>query len=119
MRNPYQHCEHCLVSGAIGSFRFTDDQHSLQHSLKPSIECAMPDNQAHDSRRRFLKAAGKFAAVTPPTVTLLLAAEGRNYVYAGSGNPGNGNPGNNKNVGNAGESPNGQDFGNGVRGKSQ
>jgi hypothetical protein len=36
-------------------------------------------------RRRFLAAAGRFAAVTPPTVSLLLAAEGRNYVYAGSG----------------------------------
>jgi hypothetical protein len=78
------------------------------------MEFAMADDRADDSRRHFLKAAGKFAAVTPPTVTLLLAAEGRNYVYAGSGNPGN-----NKNVGNAGESPNGTDFGNGVRGKSQ
>ena len=46
----------------------------------------MESNDGMDSgRRRFLARAGKFAVVTPPTVALLLAAEGRNYAYAGSG----------------------------------
>ncbi len=66
------------------------------------------------SRRRFLSKAGKLAAVTPPALTLLLAAEGRDYAYAGSGNPGN-----YKNVGRAGESPNGRNFGTGARGRSR
>lgn len=44
-------------------------------------------DETDNDRRRFLASAGKFALATPPAITLLLAAEGRNYVYAGSGKP--------------------------------
>ena len=48
-------------------------------------EIAMSAEDKIDSdRRRLLASAGKFAAVTPPTIALLLAAQGRNYAYAGS-----------------------------------
>jgi hypothetical protein len=45
------------------------------------------------ARRKFLADCGKFAAVTPPVVALLLSAESRKYAVAGSGNNGNGNGG--------------------------
>lgn len=67
-----------------------------------------------EARRRFLAACGKFAAVTPPTITLMLAAAERSYVAAQSGGGGNGNgngpgPLGNNGLGNGGGdgSPNG------------
>ncbi|SFO57379.1 hypothetical protein SAMN05216330_103694 [Bradyrhizobium sp. Ghvi] len=38
-----------------------------------------------DDRREFLKNCGKFAAVTPPTVTLLLSTSLTSAAIAGSG----------------------------------
>ncbi|MCK1716828.1 hypothetical protein [Bradyrhizobium sp. 141] len=38
-----------------------------------------------DDRREFLKACGKFAAVTPPTVTLLLSTSLTSAAIASSG----------------------------------
>jgi len=40
---------------------------------------------ARAARRRFLAACGRFAAVTPPTITLMLVAAERSYVAAQSG----------------------------------
>jgi hypothetical protein len=37
------------------------------------------------ARRDFLKRAGRFAVVTPPTMVLLLSATGHNYARAASG----------------------------------
>jgi hypothetical protein len=39
-------------------------------------------------RRRFLLSCGRFALVTPPTMTLLLASSGQNFAVAGSGSAG-------------------------------
>ena len=36
-------------------------------------------------RRDFIEKCGRFAVVTPPTVALMLAADGRNYAQAFSG----------------------------------
>jgi hypothetical protein len=45
-----------------------------------------PDRDpAAAARRRFLATCGKLAAVTPPTITLMLAAAERSYVAAQSG----------------------------------
>lgn len=38
-----------------------------------------------ESRRNFLKKAGRFAAITPPTVTLLLSTSMDSEAIAGSG----------------------------------
>jgi hypothetical protein len=51
-------------------------------------------------RRKFLGRAGKIALTVPPTIALLLAAEGRHYAFAASGGRRNGNDnsqGNNNN----------------------
>ena len=57
------------------------------------------------ARRRFLATCGKAAAVAPPTITLMLAAE-RNYAVAASGtkqgNNGIGNGGGDGVPGNSG-----------------
>ena len=45
-----------------------------------------------EQRRRFLKSCGRFAMITPPTITLLLAS-GQNYAVAGSGSSGGGSIG--------------------------
>jgi hypothetical protein len=37
------------------------------------------------ARRDFLATCGKFAVVTPPAITLLLATTGRSYAQFGSG----------------------------------
>jgi hypothetical protein len=42
-------------------------------------------SSAREARRRFLASCGKFAVVTPPTITLMLAAAERSYVAAQSG----------------------------------
>ncbi len=39
-------------------------------------------------RRRFLLSCGRFAVITPPTMTLLLASSGQNFAVAGSGSAG-------------------------------
>lgn len=41
-----------------------------------------------DSRRRFLQSCGRFAAITPPTMSLLLASSGKNFAVASSGSAG-------------------------------
>jgi hypothetical protein len=47
-----------------------------------------------ESRRRFLAKCGKFAIVTPPAITLMLAASSQNFAVAASGgNNGFGNGG--------------------------
>lgn len=44
------------------------------------------DRTAHaEARRRFLATCGKFAAVTPPAIALMLNAAERNYAVAASG----------------------------------
>lgn len=39
-------------------------------------------------RRRFLLSCGRFAVITPPTMTFLLASSGQNFAVAGSGSAG-------------------------------
>ena len=39
-------------------------------------------------RRRFLLSCGRFALITPPTMTLLLTSSGQNFAVAGSGSAG-------------------------------
>lgn len=62
-----------------------------------------------ETRRRFLAKCGKFAVVTPPVVTLLLASTRQNYAVAGSntsrGNNGWGNGGNDGVPGRSGSNP--------------
>ena len=41
-----------------------------------------------EARRRFLATCGKFAAITPPAMTLLLSSTAQNYAVAASGNAG-------------------------------
>lgn len=43
------------------------------------------DAEVRRARRRFLARCGKFAAATPPAITLLLAASHANYAVASSG----------------------------------
>lgn len=43
------------------------------------------DRTRNAARREFLRACGKFAAVTPPTVVLLLSAADHKYANAASG----------------------------------
>lgn len=40
------------------------------------------------ARRRFLATYGKFALITPPTMTVLLSSTAQNYAVAGSGSSG-------------------------------
>src|SRR5437763_8270127 len=42
------------------------------------------------NRRRFLASCGRFAMITPPTMTLLLAVGPQNFAVAGSGAAGSG-----------------------------
>ena len=55
-----------------------------------------------EDRRNFLKSAGRFAAVTPPAITLLLSTSLTSDAIARSGNNGYGNGGGDG-------SPNGKD----------
>ncbi|OFW99343.1 MAG: hypothetical protein A3D94_02105 [Alphaproteobacteria bacterium RIFCSPHIGHO2_12_FULL_66_14] len=41
-----------------------------------------------DARRRFLTTCGKFAAITPPAMAVLLSSTAQNYAVAASGNAG-------------------------------
>jgi len=76
----------------------------------------MDENSAQlEARRRFLATCGKFALITPPTMTVLLSSTAQNYAVAGSGrsggsfpkqgNNGWGNGGNDGVPGNSGSSP--------------
>ena len=52
----------------------------------PKGKSKAPDSNAPDDvRRRFLIGCGKFAAVTPPAIALILAESNRNYAMALSG----------------------------------
>jgi hypothetical protein len=69
------------------------------------------DTNMLEARRRFLATCGKFAAITPPAVTVLLASTAQNYAVAGSGGGGTHLPsGGNNGFGNGG--------GDGVPGRS-
>jgi hypothetical protein len=68
-----------------------------------------------EARRRFLAKCGKFAVITPPAMTVLLASTSQNYAVASSGggrssfskqgNNGFGNGGNDGVPGNSGNNP--------------
>jgi hypothetical protein len=66
-----------------------------------------PENDiaATADRRKFLAACGKFAVITPPTLTLLLSTSLNSTAIAQSGGKGNNGWGNGGNDG----SPNGKD----------
>lgn len=53
-----------------------------------------------EARREFLARCGKYAVITPPTVSLLLSAAKHNYAAASSGHGWNGRDGNNDGWGN-------------------
>ena len=68
------------------------------------------EQQEIDDRRKFLAAAGRFAAITPPAITMLLSTSLTSDAIASSGNwGGKGGKGNNG-YGNGGGdgSPNGK-----------
>jgi hypothetical protein len=66
------------------------------------------DASADEDRRKFLATCGKFAAVTPPAITMLLSTSLNSKAIARSG--GNGNGSGNNGWGNGGRdgSPNGR-----------
>lgn len=66
---------------------------------------------AVQARRRFLASCGKFAALTPPAVTLMLSAADAKYAVAGSGHHWHHGRRGNNGYGNGGfdGSPNGKD----------
>jgi hypothetical protein len=72
----------------------------------------MNDRQQQESedRRKFLISAGRFAAVTPPAITLLLSTSLTSDAIAGSGAHDHGGPKGNNGYGNGGDdgSPNGK-----------
>lgn len=53
------------------------------------------DSNIVDARRRFLAKCGKFAAITPPAMTILLSSTAQNYAAAASGGAGRSLSGNN------------------------
>jgi hypothetical protein len=64
----------------------------------------LEDRKINDARRRFIERCGKFAAVTPPAMALLLAvsavpeeAEASSWHHRRSNGGGNGNSGRNGN----------------------
>ncbi len=48
------------------------------------------DDSTAKARRQFLATCGKFAVITPPAITVLLAATERSYAQFASGGPGGG-----------------------------
>lgn len=64
-----------------------------------------PQTEANEDRRKFLAVCGKFAAVTPPAITLLLSTSLNSTAIAKSGGQGNNGYGN----GGGDGSPNGKD----------
>jgi hypothetical protein len=74
--------EHALIAGAGAA----DAAPSTAIQASPSrISMARNQNDMWEARRRFLARCGKYAAVTPPTVGLLLSAAKQNYAVASSG----------------------------------
>jgi len=70
------------------------------------------EQQEIEDRRKFLISAGRFAAVTPPAITLLLSTSLTSDAIAGSGNNGRyGGPKGSNGYGNGGGdgSPNGKE----------
>jgi hypothetical protein len=69
------------------------------------------EEQEVEDRRKFLISAGRFAAVTPPAITLLLSTSLTSDAIAASGPRGYGGPKGNNGYGNGGGdgSPNGKD----------
>ena len=63
------------------------------------------DTRADEDRRKFLATCGKFAAVTPPAITMLLSTSLNSTAIARSGAKGNNGFGN----GGGDGSPNGKD----------
>lgn len=63
------------------------------------------DTSADEDRRKFLATCGKFAAVTPPAITMLLSTSLNSTAIAHSGGKGNNGYGN----GGGDGSPNGKD----------
>lgn len=57
----------------------------METPVQNDDQAATPHTEA---RRKFLASCGKFAALTPPAVTLLLSAADANYAVAFSGNGG-------------------------------
>jgi len=77
-----------------------------------------PEIDEHEDRREFLKTCGRFAAVTPPALTVLLSTSLTSDVIAASmgrsvngGNGGNNGKNGNNGIGNGGDdgSPNGRE----------
>jgi hypothetical protein len=68
------------------------------------------EQQEIEDRRQFLISAGRFAAVTPPAITLLLSTSLTSDAIASSGAKGHGGPKGNNGYGNGGDdgSPNGK-----------
>jgi hypothetical protein len=56
-----------------------------------------PDIDQEKDRRKFLATCGRFAAVTPPTITLLLSTSLTSNAIAGSHSGNNNNQGGNNN----------------------
>lgn len=53
------------------------------------------ESEKIEARRRFLATCGKFAAITPPAMTVLLSSTAQNYAVARSGQSGHSLRGNN------------------------
>ncbi|MEH2512195.1 hypothetical protein V1291_003549 [Nitrobacteraceae bacterium AZCC 1564] len=71
-----------------------------------------PGSQASEDRRKFLATCGKFAAVTPPAITMLLSTSLNSTVVAQSaGHSNRGGPRGNNGFGNGGGdgTPNGKE----------
>jgi hypothetical protein len=81
--------------------------------LKIGSEAVRDDREQQqiEDRRKFLISAGRFAAVTPPAITLLLSTSLTSDAIAGSGAHGHSGPKGNNGKGNGGGdgSPNGKD----------
>ena len=78
---------------------------------RPEADMIDREQQEIEDRRSFLKSAGRFAAVTPPAITLLLSTSLTSDAIAGSGAHGHRGPKGNNGYGNGGGdgSPNGKD----------
>ena len=72
--------------------------------MAPHKSDPTPD-ETNEDRRKFLASCGKFAAVTPPAITMLLSTSLNSEAIARSGGRGNNGKGN----GGGDGSPNGKD----------
>jgi hypothetical protein len=68
--------------------------------MSPQEDKPAPADDANEDRRKFLVSCGKFAAVTPPVITMLLSTSLNSKAIAqsggrwdGGGQPNPGNPG--------------------------